>query len=244
MREVGQQRPLFPGPYVRITTSILRLQGAYMTNSGKKWYNNGTINKMFSRDDAIPDNFVVGKIQKASRTNTGKKAYTDGLKTIFISSGDAIPPGFKPGVSDKQKAHLKDIAGNSKGIPKSDQSKQKLREKALIRLSDKTNHPLYGKHHSEETRRKLSEIKKGKEAHNKGKHLTEEQKTDIANKHIEEYGSLDAFYRARREKASATKLSRYGDAQFNNSAKAKESIQQDPNFYPLCKRRPLTLVIG
>lgn len=38
------------------------------------------------------------------------------------------------------------------------------------------NNPFYGHHHSEETKRKLSEAHKGKEGYWKGKHLSEESK--------------------------------------------------------------------
>lgn len=42
------------------------------------------------------------------------------------------------------------------------------------------NNPFYGKHHSEETRMKLSEAKKGKPGPNKGMHFSEEAKIHIS----------------------------------------------------------------
>lgn len=53
--------------------------------------------------------------------------------------------------------------------PNKEQCK-KISEEAKNRLSDKTNHPMYGKQQSEETKRKISEAKKkGKIPWNKGK---------------------------------------------------------------------------
>ena len=43
-------------------------------------------------------------------------------------------------------------------------------------FANKENHPMYGKHHSEEAKRKMSEAKKGKPSCNRGKKLSEKQK--------------------------------------------------------------------
>jgi group I intron endonuclease len=68
-------------------------------------------------------------------------------------------------------------------------TKQKLR-KAMLGKHSGENHPLYGKHHTEETKRKLSESHKGKhpseetrkkiKESSKGKHLSEETKRKIS----------------------------------------------------------------
>lgn len=42
------------------------------------------------------------------------------------------------------------------------------------------NHPLFGKHHTAETRRKMSEAKKGKTSPMKGRHLSEETRRKIS----------------------------------------------------------------
>ena len=42
------------------------------------------------------------------------------------------------------------------------------------------NHPMYGKHHTEETKQKISEAKKGKSSNRKGCHHTEETKQKIS----------------------------------------------------------------
>lgn len=45
------------------------------------------------------------------------------------------------------------------------------------------NNPFYGKHHSEESKRKISESNKGKEGYWKGKHLSDEAKRKNAEAH-------------------------------------------------------------
>lgn len=47
---------------------------------------------------------------------------------------------------------------------------------------DKIN-PMYGKHHSEETKKKLSEAAKGRPGPNKGKHLSEETRNKLSEVH-------------------------------------------------------------
>lgn len=201
------------------------------TNIGKKWYNNGEINKMFI-PGTEPSNFTLGKLQKLS-TNTlsGRHAYTDGKKTIFIKDNEEIPDGFYKGVSNKQKEHLISISRNQKGIPKSEETKIKISERAKERFKDPTNHPLYGKHHSEETRQKIKEANKGKPSPFKGVKYTEEQKLLKDNKITQKYGSLNSFYTERQKKCKETKLSRYGDANYNNREKALNTISELPNFY-------------
>ena len=45
------------------------------------------------------------------------------------------------------------------------------------------NNPLFGKHHSEEARKKLSEARKGKPAWTKGKHHSEESRKKMSEAH-------------------------------------------------------------
>ena len=45
------------------------------------------------------------------------------------------------------------------------------------------NHPMYGKHHSEESRKKMSEAAKGRPGYWLGKHLTEEAKRKSSESH-------------------------------------------------------------
>ena len=49
-----------------------------------------------------------------------------------------------------------------------DEVKTKLSDKAKARYKDKTKHPMYGRKQSEETRKKISEAKKGRAPWNKG----------------------------------------------------------------------------
>lgn len=54
-----------------------------------------------------------------------------------------------------------------------EEANKKISDKAKERYSDKSNHPMYGKHCSEETRRKISDA-------NTGRNLTEEHKKKIS----------------------------------------------------------------
>lgn len=45
-------------------------------------------------------------------------------------------------------------------------------------------HPMYGKHHTEESRRKMSESKQGRIPYNKGKHLSEEHREKLRQAHV------------------------------------------------------------
>lgn len=45
-------------------------------------------------------------------------------------------------------------------------------------------HPMYGKHHTEESRKKMSESTKGQIPYNKGKHLSEEHRKKLRQAHL------------------------------------------------------------
>ena len=53
-------------------------------------------------------------------------------------------------------------------VDMTEEVKTKLSDKAKERYKDKTKHPMYGRKHSEETRKKISEAKKGRAPWNKG----------------------------------------------------------------------------
>ncbi len=79
----------------------------------------------------------------------------------------------------------------NKGISKTEDEKIVLSIKAKERLSNKENHPLFGKHHNDETKQKISDSMKGenhplfgkygKNHPNYGKRHSEETKIKISN---------------------------------------------------------------
>ena len=84
---------------------------------------------------------------------------------------------------DKPKSleHKKNLSESQKGKPKVNSKNQTPEYKALMStLKSGSGNGRYGKEVSVETRRRISEAKKGKQvAHNKGKPMSEEQKAKI-----------------------------------------------------------------
>ena len=103
--------------------------------------------------------------------------------------GKHLSEEHKIKISESMKGHT---AWN-KGIPVPDEQKKRQSEAMKGKLAGE-KHPFYGKHHSEETRKKLSEAHKGKKmseeskkkmsAAKKGKHLSEEHKNKVAEANI------------------------------------------------------------
>lgn len=62
----------------------------------------------------------------------------------------------------------------------SEETRKKLSDKAKKRLSDPTKNSMYGKKHSEETKKKIAQGAMGRKGHNKGKHLSSETRRKIS----------------------------------------------------------------
>lgn len=61
-------------------------------------------NKMFSSDEEIPNNYIIGKIQNCSNNRTGKHLYSnDAGEMHYYFDDESIPDGFKKGMSELQK---------------------------------------------------------------------------------------------------------------------------------------------
>ena len=60
-----------------------------------------------------------------------------------------------------------------------EESRKKMSE-SHKRLLSREKHPMLGKHHSEESKKKMSNAKKGKPSHNKGKPMSEETKKKLS----------------------------------------------------------------
>lgn len=62
----------------------------------------------------------------------------------------------------------------------SEETRKKLSDRAKRRLSDPTKNGMYGKKHSEETKKKMAQKALGRQGYNKGKHLSEETRRRIS----------------------------------------------------------------
>lgn len=199
-----------------------------MTNGGKHWYNNGSINKMFFEGEQ-PSEFVPGKLEKNSSCRTrGKIMYNNGMECRYFDKDEQIPEGFVKGCLPEFKNHLQSISGNQLGKSKSNETKAKLSASAKERLADPTHHGMYGKHHSDEAKKKMSDAKIGSTSWNKGKKYTDAQKEKQYKSHIEHYGSIEEWKKITAEKNKQTKLERYGDSNYNNYEKAKQTFLSNP----------------
>lgn len=65
----------------------------------------------------------------------------------------------------------------------SEETRRKISEKAKERLMDPTNHPWFGKTHSDESKQKMSQIRKGRPAHNKGTSMSEDARKRMSKAH-------------------------------------------------------------
>lgn len=85
--------------------------------------------------------------------------------------------------------NMTDGGGGMAGVKHSDEAKQKMSQRAKERFSDPENHPKYGKHPSEESRKRMSDAHKGKQVGIEnpfyGKHHSEETINKIKLAHAD-----------------------------------------------------------
>lgn len=201
-----------------------------MNKQKKTWCNNGKTNKLIVVGESLPEGFVLGRKQNRKKSNKGRHPYTDGERLVYLYDNDEIPEGFHRGITDGMRKHLRNICDTPR-CERSDEHKRKISDSAKKRFSNKENHPMFGKKQRESTKVKISEKNKGRVSCNKGKRLTDDQKKNRIIKIENKYGSLEEFYKLSNEKASKTKEIKYGDPNYNNRKKCKETIDRDDSFY-------------
>ena len=213
------------------------------TNAGKQWYTNGLKNQMCV-PGTEPEGFVRGKTQKKTNTIRGKKQYNNGIESKFFGPLDVIPEGFVLGPLPEQIARLQMLAPNQKGKTKSESARANYSAAALKRFENPENHPMYGKHHKLETIEKISNSRKGQPSSiPKGSHYSEEQLQRLEQTKIDKYGSLEEYNRLSTEKSKQTRLERYGDPNYVNIDKQKETIANIPDYYQKRNKKTYETII-
>lgn len=172
-----------------------------MALKGTKLYSNGIEERYFSINDDIPEGFVQCKLFYINNGQENKRWYNE----------ETIPKGFVKG-----KLPFSRNWNDSNHKHHSEETKKKISESRKLQANDW----WIGRHHTEESKQKISKSKIGKDPHNKGKCLTEEQKQQRNEKIISKYGSLDNYYSISTAKNKQTKLERYGNENYNNREKA------------------------
>ena len=162
--------------------SFLNPNSRYCT-SYKQFKNGGTLSKF---DQARKDYGLEAFDYEILETfeNEDSEYLVDqlnALETYYINKYDSMNNGYnmteggyngllseetKHKISEALKGHKMSELTYQKlcltGYPHTEESKRKLSELAKERYKDITKHPMYGKHHSEESKKKNSESRKGK----------------------------------------------------------------------------------
>ena len=125
--------------------------------------------------------------------------------------------------------------GGSNNRTMSESTRNKLRELRIgkknpmygVRLTKEKN-GMYGKHHSDETKKKISNAIRGEKHCNYGKKMSAEQKEKISKSKLGKYtGADNPFYGKRHTEETRRKI---GDANLgSNSTNAQQVVQMDDN---------------
>ena len=109
------------------------------------------------------------------RPETLKEEY---IKTCYSEEQMCSDEQYYIEVFDTLWPHGYNLTKGGDGVIPCEETRRKL-SKTHKGLQAGEKHPFFGKHHSEESKKKMSLARKGKTPPNKGKHLSEEQKRKI-----------------------------------------------------------------
>ena len=151
--ELGKKEYEIIHPWINNEMCLNIVEGGKQStwNKGKKGvYSQETINKMrkarLGKESGIKGKHLSAQTKQIlSEKCSGWKWMNDGQRLIQVKIEDVdnyIKNGYKLGILQYNEEHNKKISESLKKLPKE-------------------KHPMYGKHHSEETKKKLSEIHKG-----------------------------------------------------------------------------------
>lgn len=118
--------------------------------------------------------------KRPGKSTKGKQLSEEHKRKISLATSGENNPQFGVEWSDERREKLSNtrktkIANGEIKIDTTachtDEACKKISDKAKVRLANPENHPMFGKHQSEETKRKISEANKGRVPWNKGKKM-------------------------------------------------------------------------
>lgn len=117
--------------------------------------------------------------------------------------------------------------GDGRSGSVSKETKEKISKKLSERFKDKNNHPMYMKHHTEESKMKMSERLKGRTSPNKDNKMSEEARKKLSEAHKGKTpwnkGKTNIYSEKSKQKMSEAKKGK------NNTHKSKSVLQIDKN---------------
>ena len=156
------------------------------TTNGMKYTGKHHYNKEGELDPNYHGSGVIIKNIYKKRPETLKEEY---IKTCYSEEEMCSDEQYYIKFFDTLWPNGYNLTEGGDGLIPCEETRKKL-SSSLKGLLSGEKHPMFGKHHSEETRRKISTANKGKPAHNKGKHLSEETKRKLRDankgKHLSE----------------------------------------------------------
>ena len=149
--------------YVGQTTKSLEYRKKQHINAALQQHNNMYIGRAIKKYG--PDNFDW----EILHSDIFDIEILNQLEIFYVGYYDTFNSGY----------NLTEGGGGGVGFKFSEKSRKRMSTARIDKYTGK-NHPMYGRHHSEETKRKLSITHSGKNNSNHGKHLSAETRKKIS----------------------------------------------------------------
>ena len=134
------------------------------------------------------ENFTIEQIDSAvtqDELNEKERYWIKHYNSLAPNGYNLTSGGEHPTVTDVTREKLSTIRKGKRPHAFDDTFRQKISEIAKTRVGEKN--PMYGRKHTEEARKRMSEVNIGRVSPNKGKKLSEETKLKISQSHKGKY---------------------------------------------------------